>query len=348
MSEEPISLNSREDEQEFNILRPRTLHGFLGQKQIKDNLSVFINAALQRNDVLDHVFLSGPPGLGKTTLAVVIAHEMRSKLRITSAPALEKPKDLAGILTTLQENGIFFIDEIHRLRPAIEEILYTAMEEFSLDWVIGQGPSARTIRIPVPKFTLIGATTRPGSVSSPLHTRFGIQFRLQYYKQDEIKEILYHTASILEISLDSDAADIVAARCRGTPRVANWLIRRLRDFSQIHKSKRIHRDIAEYGLRQLGIDEHGLDERDRAILSTIVRYFRGGPVGIDTLTATLGENSETLEYYYEPYLIQQGWLRRSPRGRVATEKTYRLFNIKVPEKDRDNEATLFDEQDMNN
>ncbi len=308
-------------------LRPLRLKDFQGQTAIKDNLSVFIQAARERGDALDHVFLSGPPGLGKTTLAGIMAHEMGAEFKVTSAPALDKPKDLAGILTTVTEGTVFFIDEIHRLKPAIEEMLYIAMEDFELDWIIGQGPSARNIRIPVAPFTLIGATTKAGLVSGPLYSRFGITVRLGFYSTDEIKSILFRSAGILGITLHAEAADLLAESSRGTPRVANRLLRRVRDFAQVIGDGGIDADIVSESMNRLHIDRFGLEDHDRRILRTIILKYEGGPVGAETLAISVGESIDTLEDFYEPYLIQRGFLKRTPRGRVATAAAYHHLKI---------------------
>ena len=370
-SESPVAVTFQRE----NVLRPQYLEDFQGQRQLKENLGVFIKAARDRGEALDHTFLIGPPGLGKTTLASIIDHtfligppglgkttlasiianEMHSELRMTSAPALEKPKDLAGILTNVTENSIFFIDEIHRLRPALEEMLYIAMEDFEIDWVIGQGPSARTMseihrlrpaleemlyiamedfeidwvigqgpsartmRIPLPRFTLIGATTKAGAVSTPLSERFGITGHLEYYDADELKSIILRSAGILECRITDEGA---------SPRIANRLLKRLRDFADVMKGGVIDTDIVRFGLEKLGIDDNGLEKQDRAILRTIIEYYQGGPVGADTLSISVGEAVETLEDFYEPYLIQQGYLKRTPRGRMVTPKAYELLGMK--------------------
>ncbi len=317
-----------EDSQEGN-LRPQFLNEFLGQEEIKKNLSVFIQAAREREDSLDHLFLIGPPGLGKTTLAQITAHELGADFKVTSAPALEKPKDLAGILSTVSERTVFFIDEIHRLKPAIEEMLYIAMEDFELDWVIGQGAAARTVRIPIPKFTLVGATTKAGMVSSPLISRFGIVQRFDYYTPEELSRIIRRTAEILKVKIDDDAALSLAKCSRGTPRVANRIVRRMRDFAQIEGTVTITNEIVGEGLARLGIDSLGLEKYDREILLSIINNFGGGPVGAETLAISIGESQDTLEDYYEPYLIQCGLLQRTPRGRTVTEKAYRHLGVEM-------------------
>jgi Holliday junction DNA helicase RuvB len=311
-----------EDEQHEYILRPQYLADFQGQEELKENLSVFIQAARSRQESLDHVFLSGPPGLGKTTLAGIMAHEMGSDFKVTSAPALEKPKDLAGILTTLSERGVFFIDEVHRLKPSLEEMLYIAMEDYEIDWVVGQGPSARTIRIPIPEFTLIGATTKAGRVTGPLLSRFGISVRMDFYSLADITSILQRTAGILQVEVDDDALPVLAECSRGTPRVANRLLRRMRDFAQVLGNGRVDAGVTEEGLKRLAIDRYGLEKHDREILKTIISQYGGGPVGAETLAISVGEATETLEDFYEPYLIQRGFLQRTPRGRIATDMAY--------------------------
>ncbi len=322
------------DDQE-QVLRPKFLKDFQGQSSLKENLRIFIDAARQREEPLDHVFISGPPGLGKTTIATIIANEMEGELKATSAPALEKPKDLAGILTTLQEGSVLFIDEIHRLKPALEEILYIAMEDFELDWIIGQGPTARTVRIPLPRFTLIGATTKTGLVAAPLHTRFGIQFRIGFYSPEELYNVLERSSKILDTHISKDAVTMLSRCSRGTPRVANRLLRRLRDYAQILSDGTVTQNIVTYGLEKLGIDAFGLDHQDRKILSAIIHHFDGGPVGAETLAISVGEAIESLEDFYEPYMIQQGFLKRTPRGRTATSKAYELFSLPAGEEHED-------------
>jgi Holliday junction DNA helicase RuvB len=332
-----VQLN--EDVQENN-LRPKSLSEFLGQSAIKENLSVFIKAARERDEALDHLFLIGPPGLGKTTLAQITANELGADFKVTSAPALDKPKDLAGILSTITPRTVFFIDEIHRLKPAIEEMLYIAMEDFSLDWVIGQGAAARTVRIPIPHFTLVGATTKAGMVSSPLISRFGIIQRFQFYSHEELSSILHRSASILNVSVEDDAALLMASCSRGTPRVANRVLRRMRDFAQVDGSGVITKPIVEAGLKKLGIDSLGLEYYDREVLLSIINNFSGGPVGAETLAISIGESMDTLEDYYEPYLIQCGLLQRTARGRVATEKAYKHLGIEMRNRNENEDQRL--------
>ena len=315
-----------EEDQDLS-LRPKFLSDFLGQTKIKDNLSVFIKAARERSESLDHLFLIGPPGLGKTTLAQITARELGADFKVTSAPALDKPKDLAGILSTITERTVFFIDEIHRLKPAIEEMLYIAMEDYELDWVIGQGAAARTVRIPIPSFTLVGATTKAGMVSSPLISRFGIVQRFGFYERSELASIIKRSAEILHIGIDEDAASLIADCSRGTPRVANRILRRMRDFAQILGNGRVTKAVAAAGLDKLEIDSLGLEHYDRAILRSIIENFGGGPVGAETLAISIGESVDTLEDYYEPYLIQSGLLQRTPRGRTVTDKAYAHLGI---------------------
>ena len=322
MSEDILRAAVPMDEDRDINLRPKFLDDFLGQTKIKDNLGVFIKAARERSESLDHLFLIGPPGLGKTTLAQITARELGADFKVTSAPALDKPKDLAGILSTISERTVFFIDEIHRLKPAIEEMLYIAMEDYELDWVIGQGAAARTVRIPIPSFTLVGATTKAGMVSSPLISRFGIVQRFDFYASEELAAIIRRSASILNIEVDEDAASLMADCSRGTPRVANRILRRMRDFAQVAGSGRITKNIVSAGLDKLEIDFLGLERYDRAILRSIIENFGGGPVGAETLAISIGESADTLEDYYEPYLIQSGLLQRTPRGRTVTDKAY--------------------------
>ena len=300
-------------------LRPRLLHDFIGQKQLRENLRVFVSAARERGEALDHVFFSGPPGLGKTTLAAIVANELDVEFRSTSAPALEKTGDLVSILTGLGRHHVFFIDEIHRLRPPIEELLYTAMEDYEVDVVIGEGPSARTIKIPLPRFTLIGATTKTGLVSAPLYSRFGITARLDLYDQEEMQQIVGRTAALLSMDVAADVGPRLARSSRGTPRVAIRLVRRMRDYAQVWGDGALSTAIVGRGLRALGIDEHGLDRTDREILSIIIDRYAGGPVGVETLAISLGETADTLEDVYEPFLVQSGFLKRTARGRVVTD-----------------------------
>ena len=324
-----------------NILRPKLLKNFLGQAGLKANLSVFIQAACDRGEALDHMFISGPPGLGKTTLASIVANEMHAEIKMTSAPALEKPKDLAGILTTIKEKSIFFIDEIHRLRPVMEEMLYIAMEDFEIDWVIGQGPAARTIRVPIPQFTLIGATTKAGQVASPLYTRFGITSRISFYPENELAEIIKRSSILLETKIVDSAIDLLAGSSRGTPRIANRLLKRLRDYAEVVGDGIITEDIVNIGLERLGIDNQGLEEQDRNILRAIIEFYGGGPVGAETLAISIGEAIESLEDFYEPYLIQKGYLKRTPRGRVVTQKAYDLLGISPGAVSNENQNLLF-------
>ena len=326
------AFDEQEDERELS-LRPRLLAEFQGQTKIKENLGLFIRAAREREEALDHLFLMGPPGLGKTTLAFIVANELGVDFKPTSAPALDKPKDLAGILTTLRERSVFFIDEIHRLKPAIEEMLYIAMEDFELDWVIGQGPAARTVRVPVPPFTLIGATTKAGTVSAPLASRFGINLRFGYYETGELESIVRRSASILGVEIDADAATLLAASSRGTPRIANRLLRRMRDFAQVEGKGRVTRRIVDSGLDRLEVDRLGLERLDRDILRAIIQKYSGGPVGAETLAITIGEGVDSLEDYYEPFLIQTGLIARTSRGRVATAAAYRHLGLEVPIED---------------
>lgn len=311
-------------------LRPRALDDYIGQEKAKGNLRVFIDAAKGRGEALDHVLLYGPPGLGKTTLANIIACEMGVSIKSTSGPVIERPGDLAAILTNLEPHDVLFIDEIHRLSHVVEEILYPAMEDFQLDIIIGQGPSARTIKLDLPKFTLVGATTRAGLLSSPLRDRFGVISRLEFYTHDELSTIVSRSARILNIGIEPEGASELARRSRGTPRIANRLLRRVRDFAQVKADGVITRDVVHDALRLLEIDGMGFDQMDRMILLTIIDKFSGGPVGLDTIAAAIGEESDTIEDVYEPFLIQNGFLNRTPRGRVATPAAYRHFDRIAP------------------
>jgi holliday junction DNA helicase RuvB len=315
-----ITPNDKEFEKQ---LRPLSFSDFKGQKQVIDNLVVFVTATKQRGESLDHVLLHGPPGLGKTTLATIIANELNVNLRVTSGPVLDKPGDLAGLLTNLQEGDVLFIDEIHRLSPVVEEYLYSAMEDFQIDIMIDKGPSARSVQLTLNNFTLIGATTRSGLLTSPLRARFGIKFHLEYYDHEILTGIVKRSAGILNVKIDEAAAVEIARRSRGTPRIANALLRRVRDFAQVKGSGVIDIDITRYGLKALNIDQHELDEMDNRILSVIIDKFSGGPVGLNTISTAVGEESGTIEEVYEPFLIKEGYLKRTPRGREATEHAYK-------------------------
>ncbi len=323
------NLNKSDIEVE-KALRPRALDDFMGQPGIIDNLFVFIEAAQKRSEALDHVLLHGPPGLGKTTLSHIVANEMKVNLKITSGPVLEKPGDLAGLLTNLEPNDVLFIDEIHRISPVVEEYLYSAMEDYKIDIMIDTGPNARSVQIGLNPFTLVGATTRSGLLTAPLRSRFGITFRLEYYDSEVLKNILKRSCTILKTEINEDAAYEIARRSRGTPRIANLLLRRVRDFAQVKGDGTITLDITRFALEALNVDQHGLDEMDNRILSAIIEKFKGGPVGLTTIATAVGEEAGTLEEVYEPFLIKEGFLKRTPRGREATEMAYRHLGKTPP------------------
>jgi len=331
MTERFITPDFSSEEDRFEAsLRPRVLAEYIGQSKAKENLQVFIDAARGRQESLDHVLFYGPPGLGKTTLANIVASEMNVSIKSTSGPVIEKPGDLAAILTNLAEGDVLFIDEIHRLSPVVEEILYPAMEDYQLDIIIGQGPSARTIKLDIPRFTLVGATTRAGLLSSPLRDRFGVICRLEFYNDEELATIAGRSAHILDIPMEKDGQIEIARRSRGTPRIANRLLRRVRDFAQVKGNGIITRDIADLALSRLEVDSCGLDHMDRLLLLTIIDKFGGGPVGLETLAAAVGEEKDTIEDVIEPYLLQNGYLNRTPRGRTATDRAYRHFQRQTP------------------
>jgi len=324
-------------------LRPKLFHEVIGQSELVDNLKVFVRAAKERAEALDHVLLAGPPGLGKTTLANVLANELGVELHKTSGPALEK-KDLAGILSHIRENDVLFIDEIHRLSPAVEENLYPAMEDFKFDLILGQGPQARTIEMPLPRFTLVGATTKTGLLTGPMRDRFGFIGRVQYYGHQALQEVVTRSAVLLGVPCELDGAAEIASRSRGTPRIANRLLRRVRDFAEVEGTGAIEVDLARYALERLGVDENGFDSLDRKFLDALVHQFSGGPVGVDTLASAIGEETETLESVVEPYLIQEGFVQRTPRGRIATQHAFLYLGIKPPEEKKRGPARSGDAQ----
>jgi Holliday junction DNA helicase RuvB len=329
-----VTAAKTDDEAQYEAgLRPRVLDDYIGQDRVRENLQVSIAAARQRSEALDHVLLYGPPGLGKTTLAYVIGNELGAPVKATSGPVLEKPGDLAAILTNLAEHEVLFIDEIHRMSPTIEEILYPALEDYELDIMIGQGPGARSVKVPLQKFTLIGATTRAGLLTSPLRARFGIVHRLEFYTEADLEEIVRRSARILAVPIDASASKELARRSRGTPRVANRLLRRVRDYAQVRADGAISLDVAYAALKLLEVDEHGFDEIDRKLLRTIIDKFGGGPVGVNTIAAAISEEKDAIEDIYEPYLIQIGFLDRTPRGRVATPRAYGYFGLDAPGRD---------------
>ena len=332
MEERIIQYEADSEELSFEqSLRPQTLQHYIGQSKVKENLQVFIEAAKMRQETLDHVLLYGPPGLGKTTLATIIANEMGVNIRTTSGPAIERPGDLAAILTALEPGDVLFIDEIHRLPRAVEEVLYPAMEDYCLDIVIGKGPQARSVRLDLPPFTLVGATTRAGALSAPLRDRFGVLSRLEYYTEDQLQSIVERTAQVLQTDLHEIAALEIARRSRGTPRIANRLLRRVRDFAQVKGSGEITIELAHYSLELMQVDRLGLDHIDHKLLKGIMEKFRGGPVGVETIAASIGEEASTIEDVYEPYLLQIGFLQRTPRGRVATVMAYDHFGMEQPQ-----------------
>ena len=323
--------NALNDEEQFELkLRPAKLEEYIGQKRVKDNLRVFLRAAKNRREALDHVLLTGPPGVGKTTLSVIISNEMQSELKSTAGPVIEKAGDLAALLTNLQEGDVLFIDEIHRLNPAIEEVLYPAMEDYNLDLMIGQGTAARSIKLELPKFTLVGATTRPGLITAPLRGRFGIIFNLDFYSIEDLQTIVLRSASILNVEIEENGAREIAKRARGTPRIANRLLRRVRDFAEVDFNGKITEEVANSSLDRMEVDTYGLDEIDRKLLLSIIEKFDGGPVGLGTISASINEEKDSIEEIIEPYLIQTGFLNRTPRGRMVTRLAYEHFGLNPP------------------
>ena len=320
----------QEDVRTEKSLRPQTLDEYIGQEKAKKNLRIYMEAAKQRGDVLDHVLFYGPPGLGKTTLAGIIANEMGTHLRVTSGPAIEKPGEMAAILNNLQEGDVLFVDEIHRLNRQVEEVLYPAMEDYAIDIMIGKGSSARSIRLELPRFTLVGATTRAGLLTAPLRDRFGVVQHMEFYTESELAEIVVHSAEILSVEIDSSGAAEIARRSRGTPRLSNRLLKRVRDFAMVQYDGRITKEVAEMALDLLEVDRFGLDQTDRKLLLTIIRKFDGGPVGLETLSAAVGDDTGTIEEVYEPYLIKNGFLNRTPRGRIATKQAYEHLHVPFP------------------